>query len=709
VGKKRSSVPWAAVVAAAALAIGGTAAVTVIAADPSSGTITKDKPMIGWQGKNFASSLLPLPEDRTAEAVCTVPEQCDSFDLTVDLADDHWDGATGGVEISISWKSEEDDFDLYVYQGAGNTVGSSVTAGGTTERVFIENANGDYQVKVVPWDVIDSDYIGGARLESRAKVDSDPVPTEPVSNLDCEDGFAGPFPCDGVDLEGFLPNSTIGGGNLNDIWGWTDPKTGREYAIVGRTQGTAFVDISKPTKPKYLGNLPSHQSVGGQPVETIFNTWRDIKVYKNHAFVVAEEPSHGMQVFDLTRLRGVSEEQEFTEDAHYSYTIDGIASWLGTDPTRLLNAPDNAHNLAINERSGFAYAIGTSTCGGGGPHMIDIREPKSPKFAGCVSEDGYTHDNQCVNYRESDPDAEFVGREICFNSNEDTLTIVDVTDKENPEQLSRVPYEAANYTHQAWLTEDRRYLLVDDELDEQVGGKGKTQTYIFNVENLRNPTLKAAHAGETESIDHNQYVVGDRTYQANYRSGLRILDISRVASGVLEETGFFDVYPPDDIAEFNGAWSNYPYFKSGIVIVSGIEQGLFVLRPDASAVPDGARGKKARSKAPRVGKRIRVNKKGRAGVRVKCPAQKPRGERTVVNPNARCVGRFAVRLGGERVASRRFRVAAGRAKVFRPRVKPAAVASNAGQKRRAKVTLRGKRADGRKVNRKQRARLKFAG
>ena len=142
---------------------------------------------------------------------------------------------------------------------------------------------------------------------------------------------------------------------------------------MGKANGTAFVDVSDPAAPRYLGDLPSYQRDpgSGEPVETIFNVWRDIKVYKDHAFVVSEEPSHGMQVFDLSRLRGVTEPQSFDEDAHYSFIVDGPESAL--DPPEIdpsdppLITVDNAHNIAINEESGFAYAIGTSTCGGGGP------------------------------------------------------------------------------------------------------------------------------------------------------------------------------------------------------------------------------------------------------------------------------------------------------------------------------------------------------
>ncbi|PXY25402.1 hypothetical protein BAY60_18675 [Prauserella muralis] len=88
---------------------------------------------------------------------------------------------------------------------------------------------------------------------------------------------------------------------------------------------------------------------------------------------------------------------------------------------------------------------------------------------------------------------------------------------------------------------------------------------------------------DTPAIDHSLYVKGSKVYEANYRAGLWILDTAPINSGKLHEVGFFDVYPADDAAEFNGAWSNYPFFASGTVVVSGIEQGLFVLRPSGAA------------------------------------------------------------------------------------------------------------------------------
>ncbi|ROO60840.1 choice-of-anchor B domain-containing protein [Micromonospora sp. Llam0] len=176
-----------------------------------------------------------------------------------------------------------------------------------------------------------------------------------LAQVSCSNGQAGGYPCRNVDLLSFLPLSQIGGSQANDIWGWTDPGTGREYAIVGRRNGTSFVDISDPTAPIYLGNLPAYQNRTA--------IWRDIKVYRNHAFVVADVRGHGMQVFDLTRLRSVGSPQTFTADAHY-------------------NRFGNSHNIAINEQTGYAYAVGSNTCRGG-LHMIDIRTPTSPAYAQC--------------------------------------------------------------------------------------------------------------------------------------------------------------------------------------------------------------------------------------------------------------------------------------------------------------------------------------
>jgi hypothetical protein len=143
------------------------------------------------------------------------------------------------------------------------------------------------------------------------------------------------------------------------------------------------------------------------------------------------------------------------------------------------------------------------------------------------------------------------------------------------------------YTHQSWLTPDHRYILLDDELDElHSDDVQNTRTLIFDVVDLDDPQLITEYIGVSTSIDHNQFVVESRSFQANYTSGLRVLDISNVLEP--EEIGFFDTYAADDGQTFDGAWSNYPFFESGVVIVSSISEGLFVLDPVGPAATDDA-------------------------------------------------------------------------------------------------------------------------
>ncbi len=382
--------------------------------------------------------------------------------------------------------------------------------------------------------------------------------------VDCSSGKAGLFECGGdVQLLSFLPIPDIGGTqgvNLNDIWGWTDPQNGREYALVGRSNGTSFVDVTDPANPRYLGDLP--MTAGAQA-----NAWRDIKVYRDHAYIVADGAGqHGMQVFDLTRLRDVRSPQAFTADTTY----DRIAS---------------AHNIVINEQSGYAFAVGSNSGGevcGGGLHMIDIREPKQPKFAGCFSDPstgnagtGYSHDAQCVTY--NGPDATYRGREICFGSNETALSIADVTDKDSTVAVSRASYPNVQYAHQGWLTDDQRYFYMNDEGDEAAGVTERTRTLIWDVSDLDDPQFVGEYLGETAAIDHNLYVRGDTMYESNYASGLRIIDISDRTQP--REIGHFDSVPNSpNSPTFIGSWSNYPYFESGTIVFTSIREGLFVVR-----------------------------------------------------------------------------------------------------------------------------------
>jgi choice-of-anchor B domain-containing protein len=499
----------------------------------------------------------------------------DAFASTV-AADDRevWIGAPGvgdpgGVFV---FSRTDDGFEvgrinlLRPSLAGGAEAGSSISIRGTVAAVGATGVNGDAGGLLI----YERDASGAWLEQPLITTPLDELPTFTGSERPCTgEGKVEMFDCGNTELLAFLPPSKMTHDGhyveMNDIWGWTDAQTKKEWALVGRRDGTTFVDITTPTNPIAVADLPLTDGARA-------NSWRDIKVYKDHAYIVADSAGqHGMQVIDLTRLRAMKPQASgLPTRIEYDVLYDQIAS---------------AHNVVINEESGFAYSVGSSgggeTCGGG-LHMIDIRDPKQPTFAGCFADEGtgrrgtgYSHDAQCVTYK--GPDADYKGHEICIGSNETMISIADVTDKKAPKALSRAAYPNVAYAHQGWLTEDHKYFFLDDEGDE---GRGieKTRTMIWDLSDLENPKLVKEHMGVEASSDHNLYIVGDTMYQANYKSGLRILSV--VDPENPREVAFFDTAPyTDNNAGFNGAWSVYPFFSSGAIVVSSIEQGLFIVRP----------------------------------------------------------------------------------------------------------------------------------
>jgi choice-of-anchor B domain-containing protein len=381
------------------------------------------------------------------------------------------------------------------------------------------------------------------------------------AQTNCTAGMAGIYPCNSVDLLAHVDIATLntagGGAGGNDIWGWTSPSTGKEYALVGLTNGTAFVDVSTPTAPIVIGHLATASTN---------SSWRDIKVVNNFAYIGSEAGSHHIQTFDLSKLDAAT-------GLPVTFTADGSA---------LIGGPTagKSHNIFADPVSGYLGA-----CGGnvtvGGMAFYDVSTPATPTLTGNFDPPpgvtNYTHDAVCVVYRGEDTD--HIGKQICFGFNANILVAVDVTDKTAPTLIGTMTYTPTGYTHQGWITDDHNYLYLNDETDERNFGNN-TRTHIIDITDLENMLPQTPFNSTLPAIDHNLYIKGNYMYQANYRAGLRILDIQDRL--VPSEIASFDVYPTSDSDDFNGSWSVYPYFKSGTVIVNSIEDGLFVLQPNLS-------------------------------------------------------------------------------------------------------------------------------
>ncbi len=364
-----------------------------------------------------------------------------------------------------------------------------------------------------------------------------------------------------VTLQSQVTLTQMGGGSGSSLYGWVDPLTQREYAIMGRSTATSFVDITNPTSPVIVANLPR---VAGSSA----TTWREPKVYQNTVYIGVDGTSVGMQVMDLTKLRNYAGTQ-------MTLAADSVYSGV----TRI-------HTLGINPQSGYLYLAGTNA-NGGGLRVLNVNNPSTPVLAGNTTLDGYTHETQVVTY--NGPDPQHQGKEIAFNSNgpNGVLSILDVTNKSAITRISATGYTGERYIHQGWLTADHRYFFQNDELDEP-SPANRTRTHLWDVSNLDSPVYKGFWDNTTTSIDHNLYVKGNYVYETNYTTGLRILKIGNLngpSSQWLTEVAWFDTYAANDGATFNGAWNNYPYFPSGNIAVSDINGGLFVLR--ANLPPEG--------------------------------------------------------------------------------------------------------------------------
>lgn len=378
--------------------------------------------------------------------------------------------------------------------------------------------------------------------------------SEGGGRVNCENGMAGIFPCAGVDMLSNVPLDAIGAedGTVkgNDHWGWTDPQTNRHYVIFGLTNGTSFIDITDPENPIYLGKLPSHQGA---------SVYRDVKVYQNTAYIVADNlPEHGLQIFDLTELRTVANPPvTFSETAHY----DEIAA---------------AHTLWVNEESGYLYTVlrsEDSSCPAG-VQILDLQDPHAPTLAGCLDEgEAPISTIECLNY--DGPDHDYHGHEICFLASDDNVSIADVTNKAAPTIIERFTYPGIMRAHQGSMTEDLNYWLMADMHDEMHHGHD-IRTHVFDISDLDSPTVVGYYQLDAPAMDHSLFIVGNHAVEANLRAGMQILDISTLPSLNPVTVGYFDVDPDSDSPTMNGAWSVYPFWDNNLITISDTERGLFV-------------------------------------------------------------------------------------------------------------------------------------
>jgi choice-of-anchor B domain-containing protein len=314
--------------------------------------------------------------------------------------------------------------------------------------------------------------------------------------------------------------------DLNDIWGYVD-ETGNEYALVGTKKGTSIVDVSNPSSPVEVFWLPGMTS-----------TWRDLKVWDDHLYVTTEA-QQGLTIIDLTPLPQST----------------ALTSVLYTGPSGAANQWESAHNLYIDE-NGYAYIFGANR-GNGGIIILDVHtNPMAPIEVG-VFDDWYAHDGYARN-------------DTLFGAHvsDGFFSIVNVVNKANPILLG-VKSTPNFFTHNIWESSDGTHVFTTDEKS----GAFIAAYDITNTASMVETDRIQSNPG-SGVIPHNAHTLGDFVITSYYRDGVTIHDVSRPNN--LVEVGNFDSSPLSGNG-FNGCWGAYPYLPSGNILLSDIENGLFVL------------------------------------------------------------------------------------------------------------------------------------
>mmetsp|Transcript_6219 Transcript_6219/g.18843 ORF Transcript_6219/g.18843 Transcript_6219/m.18843 type:complete len:504 (-) Transcript_6219:360-1871(-) len=390
---------------------------------------------------------------------------------------------------------------------------------------------------------------------------------------------------------------------VSDIWGWTDPETGVEYALVSMWDGTSIVDLSDPTDAKAVVFVNGTDNI----LDGYENLWRDIKVVDDVMYMGSEVTYHGIQAYDLRQLKDLAVPE------------DGVVPTVSADAVG--REVGSTHNLVAVESLGWIMGVGfesDSPACSLGIFNVSGEYRANPMFVGCYYDEtiNYVHDAHCVEYQ--GPDADYTGKTVCALWAETDVYLVDLSSLRYEgdgcdmrrrhllfgyhaepacaltlDIISNWTYDGAGYVHQGWFSDDHATLYGDDEYDEVLRSfdeEGFSRCFIFDVTDLDNPSYVTAYVTPSAhpSIDHNLYVNGDYIYQAAYTSGARVRKI--VDAGTIEEVAFVDletscecvITDPYDAEvcgcdSFLGVWTYFPYFASGVSIAGGAVEGLFVL------------------------------------------------------------------------------------------------------------------------------------
>ena len=330
----------------------------------------------------------------------------------------------------------------------------------------------------------------------------------------------------------FLSHTEFPGQTLANICGYA--QGGKEYALLGASKGMVIMDVTAPESPVQIIQLPGPD-----------NLWKEIKVYGHYAYVTSEG-GQGLQIVDMAGLPKADQVK------NKFYTGDGaIAGQL-----------NKIHALHIDTTKGVVYCFGATGVANRGAVMIDIKtDPWNPRYVGAVTKD-YIHDGF------ADKDTLYAGHIY-----RGEMEIWYTGDKSNPKSLGKVKTPTA-FTHNIWLSSNHQTAFTTDE-------NNNSFLASYDVSDPSNIRFldKISHNIGSGAVIHNTHIINEYAVSSYYTEGVTIHDVHRPDN--LVEVAHYDTYgPPIDINDpFTGAWGVYPFLPSGNLIISNIDEGLFIVGP----------------------------------------------------------------------------------------------------------------------------------
>jgi choice-of-anchor B domain-containing protein len=317
-----------------------------------------------------------------------------------------------------------------------------------------------------------------------------------------------------------LPASSAHNNTYNEVWGFE--QDGREYGVIGSTMGTHFFDVTNKNNITLVDFVPG-KNQGTQVIH------RDYHDYNGYLYMVCDEGASSLQITDL------------------SYLPDSVSLVYDSDQLVV-----KSHNIFIDSLHAKLYVCN------GDINVYSLSNPLNPTYFTTIDLPSHAHDLYVRN------DTAYV------NGGQDGLFIYDVS-VPNPQPLNTLSvYPQKGYNHSGWLTEDGDTYIFADETH------GK-QMKVLDVSDLNNLTIRSTFMTMTDpnSIPHNQILKGNFLYSAQYFDGFYLYDISDLENVV--EVGHYDTSTqPVMASKYEGAWGVYPFLKDGKVLVSDMQNGLYV-------------------------------------------------------------------------------------------------------------------------------------